>query len=282
MNLFKDNKFIKLIHRKYSRIKDYSILVVPHNSTSETKSYKLSTRNVILLFVGYSFVGSILGFIFYSSTGLGSYILPAKKSTELHTKEQVLVDKINLLLQQLEGMRTSNEKLKKAVLLGDSTLINKSKTPDTSLIRTKTGGNVFRIFKELFFSERDSLPENPYFIKPVNGFISRDFNPDIGHFGVDYVVKTGTPVYSAGNGFVIFSEYSAKDGYTIIIMHPGNFISFYKHCSSVLKKERDNVTQGEIIALSGNTGLITTGPHLHFELWEKGIPVNPRGYLINY
>lgn len=282
MFIFKDNRFIQTIQRKYLRIKDYSILVVPHNSTSETKSYKLSTRNVILLFAGYSFIGSVLGFVFYSSTGLGSYILPAKKSNELQLKEQVLVDKINMLLQQLEGMRSANERLKRAVYLGDSTLINKPVVRDTTSIKSKSGGNIFKIFKELFLNGRDSLPENSYFIKPVNGFISRDFNPDIGHFGVDYVVKTGTPVYSAGNGFVIYSDYSAKDGYAIIIMHPGNFLSFYKHCSSLLKKERDNVLQGEIIALSGNTGLITTGPHLHFELWEKGLPVNPRGYLINY
>ena len=100
--------------------------------------------------------------------------------------------------------------------------------------------------------------------------------------GIDFVVKSGTPVYASANGYVIFSDYTNKDGNMLIIGHPDNYITIYKHCSVLMKKERDTVIQGELIALSGNTGEITTGPHLHFEIWKDGQPIDPRTVLINY
>lgn len=284
MSFITENKFFKFVQKKLSGIKDYSLLVVPQNSSSGMRSYKLSTQKVVFIFVAYSVVGSILGFLFYSVTGIGPYFLPASNQSAVQkSDEQMLVDRINLLLQELEGVRSANEHLKRAVSLGDSSLFHeKADTNNSDQLKEKGGGNILHIFRKLFYERRDTIPKNSYFSKPVNGFISRDFNPDIGHFGVDYVVKSGTPVFSSGNGFIIFSDYTTKDGFTIIISHPGNYISFYKHCSVLIKKERENVLQGELIALSGNSGEITTGPHLHFELWKNGLPVNPKGHLINY
>jgi hypothetical protein len=284
MSFLKEIKFVKSIRGKYSKIQDYSFLIVPHSSSSELRSYKLSTKKVILFFIVYSIVGSVFGFLFYTVTGLGNYMLPDSNSPGvLQTKDQMLLNKINLLLIELEGVRSVNEQLKRAVTLGDSTLFKrKPDSLNSNQLPQIGGGSIYKIFKELFIDRGDTIPKIPYFSKPVNGFVSRDFNPDIGHFGIDYVVKSGTPVYSTANGFIVFADFISRDGYTIIISHPGNYLSFYKHCSILVKKERENVLQGELIALSGNSGEITTGPHLHFELWENGLPVNPRGYLINY
>ncbi len=100
--------------------------------------------------------------------------------------------------------------------------------------------------------------------------------------GIDYVLKTGTQISAAASGYIIFADFTVKDGYMIIILHPHDYISVYKHCSSLLKKTREIVQEGEIIALSGNTGEITTGPHLHFEIWHHGKPINPKSVLLNY
>ena len=100
--------------------------------------------------------------------------------------------------------------------------------------------------------------------------------------GVDFVVKEGTPVYAASGGYIVFSDYTIDDGYMIIIIHRDGYISIYKHCSSLIKGVRDNVEQGELIALSGNSGKHTTGPHLHLEIWRDGKPVNPEKQFINY
>ena len=78
----------------------------------------------------------------------------------------------------------------------------------------------------------------------------------------------------------MLTDFTIDDGLKIIIQHDGGFISVYKHCSSLLKRKRDIVVQGELIALSGNTGQNTTGPHLHFEIWKNGKPQNPKEFFI--
>jgi len=118
-------------------------------------------------------------------------------------------------------------------------------------------------------------------MKPVKGFVTKDFNPGSGHFGIDFAVKEGTPIFATANGYVVFANFTVEDGYTIILAHPENYISVYKHCSSLLKKERQSVMQGEIIALSGNTGKWSTGPHLHFEIWKNGILIDPKTVILN-
>ena len=100
------------------------------------------------------------------------------------------------------------------------------------------------------------------------------------NFGIDFAVQTGSAVFSSQGGLIIFSDFTIDDGNKIIIQHDNGFITVYKHCSSLLKHERDNVVQGEIIGLSGNTGENTTGPHLHFEIWKDGKPQNPKEFFI--
>src|SRR4030065_565075 len=142
-------------------------------------------------------------------------------------------------------------------------------------------GNIFGVFisfiQNLFSQQQDNTI---FFILPVNGYISRDFDPDRGHYGIDIVVKDGTPVYASAGGFVVFSGYTNNYGNIIILNHSDGYLSIYKHCSVILKKEREFVKQGELIAQSGNSGLATTGPHLHFEIWHNGKPVDPENLLI--
>ena len=88
-----------------------------------------------------------------------------------------------------------------------------------------------------------------------------------------------TPVKAVADGTVIFSEWTAATGYVIILKHDQDMISAYKHNGSLLKAQGDLVRAGEVIATVGNTGELTTGPHLHFELWKNGSPVNPLNYV---
>jgi murein DD-endopeptidase MepM/ murein hydrolase activator NlpD len=106
------------------------------------------------------------------------------------------------------------------------------------------------------------------------------FDPGSGHLGIDFAVKEGSPVFAAEDGYVIFSDYTPKDGHILILQHADKYQTFYKHCSQLLKSDRQSVRKGEIIALSGNTGYNTTGSHLHFELWLDGKPVNPEEFII--
>jgi murein DD-endopeptidase MepM/ murein hydrolase activator NlpD len=119
-----------------------------------------------------------------------------------------------------------------------------------------------------------------YLFSPIEGgIITDDFNPKKDHFGVDIVAKENEPVKSISEGMVIFSSWTMDSGYVIGIQHKGNLVSVYKHNSELLKNVGNFVSGGEVIAIIGNTGELTSGPHLHVELWHNGNPVNPVEYI---
>lgn len=117
------------------------------------------------------------------------------------------------------------------------------------------------------------------FYRPVNGIVSSGFDEKIRHFAVDIATKMNEPIKSTLDGHVVFSSFTPATGYVIIIQHANNLLSLYKHCAALLKKEGSFVRGGEVIALAGSTGELTTGPHLHFELWHNGNAVDPKNYI---
>lgn len=117
------------------------------------------------------------------------------------------------------------------------------------------------------------------FFPPLTGMISSHFDPSEGHYGVDIVADRDEIIKSTLDGTVIFSTWTLATGYTIGIQHDNNIVSIYKHNSSLLKQEGSLVEAGDPIAIIGDTGLYSTGTHLHFELWFNGIPVNPAEYI---
>lgn len=139
----------------------------------------------------------------------------------------------------------------------------------------------------LYFNESGQLTESNEssiksfnFFTPLQGVITSGFNLLDGHYGIDIVTSHNEAVKATLEGTVIFSVWTLETGYIIGLQHERNFISVYKHNSVLLKKEGDHVIAGEAIAISGESGELTTGPHLHFELWENGSPVNPEDYIL--
>lgn len=122
------------------------------------------------------------------------------------------------------------------------------------------------------------LPVHP----PVEGFPTRGFDARAGHYAVDIAVEEGTPVRSIGDGYVIFADWTQSGGYTIAVQHADGFTSIYKHNEQLLKRVGDRVQGRETIAMSGNTGDVTTGPHLHFEFWRNGLAQDPRQYFVGW
>lgn len=118
-----------------------------------------------------------------------------------------------------------------------------------------------------------------FFFSPINGFISDAYDVKKSHFGVDVVAKTNEPVKSIADGTVIFSDWTQDGGYVLMIQHSGNMISVYKHNAELYKKLGTFVNAGEIISIVGNSGEMTNGPHLHFELWYNGNSMNPEEFV---
>jgi murein DD-endopeptidase MepM/ murein hydrolase activator NlpD len=121
--------------------------------------------------------------------------------------------------------------------------------------------------------------EQLFFVAPVTGEITGAFDLEESHNGIDIIAAKGTAVKAAMDGYVILSDYTYDTGYTLGIQHQNGVISFYKHNEELLKEVGSYVKGGEAIAIIGNTGHQTTGPHLHFELWWQGVPVDPVDYI---
>ncbi|MDN5212668.1 M23 family metallopeptidase [Fulvivirgaceae bacterium BMA12] len=127
---------------------------------------------------------------------------------------------------------------------------------------------------------RDIELQEMFFFDPVEGaIISSPYNAKEDHFGIDIVAKKNEPVKSIANGTVIMADNNLDDGYVIAIQHSSNLLSIYKHNSALLKKVGNFVTAGEIISIMGNTGNLSSAPHLHFEIWYNGNPVNPEDFV---
>ncbi|MDR3309581.1 MAG: M23 family metallopeptidase [Tannerella sp.] len=127
---------------------------------------------------------------------------------------------------------------------------------------------------------RDSEETGIFFYKPLNGMISSAFDPDKGHYGVDITSQPKENVVAVHDGTVIHSGFDPRYGNMIILQHSNDFTSVYKHNDLLLKVAGERVIAGQAIAVSGNTGEMSTGPHLHFELWHRGSPVNPEDYIV--
>ena len=117
-------------------------------------------------------------------------------------------------------------------------------------------------------------------LPPVGGVLTRGFDARTGHYAVDIAVEEGTMVRAVGDGYVIFADWTQKGGYAITVQHADGYVSVYKHNQRLLKRVGDRVRSREAVAVSGNSGEFTTGPHLHFELWNNGLAQDPRFYLV--
>jgi murein DD-endopeptidase MepM/ murein hydrolase activator NlpD len=119
-------------------------------------------------------------------------------------------------------------------------------------------------------------------LPPVNGVVTGTFDPHTGHYAIDIAVEEGTMVRAIGDGYVIMADWTHGGGYAVAVQHGDGFVSIYKHNQRLLKRVGDRVRAREAIAVSGNTGELTTGPHVHFELWHHGLAQDPRAYLVSF
>lgn len=268
----------------FKKLKNISFIFIPEETSQKPRSYKISVKKLLLIAGLYSLIIFMLGFYIISFTPLSETLFPYsfRLSDSDKKKIEVLDNKILILAKEVESLKSVNKRLKFAIMLGDSTLINDQEIPKDSIkSNSPYEGNLFgvviKLFNDIFYNQSKSIT----FLRPAEGFISQKYNPERGHFGVDFSMKDNSPIFSSAGGYVIFASYTTDYGYSIIVSHLDNYITKYKHCSALLKKEGDIVLQGELIALSGNSGTESSGPHLHFEIWKDGKPIDPLSVLIN-
>ncbi|MBA3985435.1 MAG: M23 family metallopeptidase [Flavobacteriales bacterium] len=273
----------KLLHK-------YRLVILNEDTFEERVSFKLNRLNVFVFSMLLAlFLVGVTTFII-AFTPLREYI-PGYSSTQLKQQATELTYKTDSIQQVLFLNEQYLASIKK-VLTGDleiqqinrDSILNISRE-DFQNVDLSPSPQDFSLREKVAREERYNVFETAsnmitsVLFPPVNGTISEPYDPKNKHYAVDIVVAENTPVKATAAGTVIFAEWTAQTGYVIIIEHQNNLLSVYKHNASLIKQQGDLVKAGEVIAGSGSTGDYTTGPHLHFELWSNGYPINPTNFI---
>jgi len=279
------NKVITKLRNKYR-------LVILNDDTFEEKlSFKLSRLNVFVV-SGLSGILLIVGTtLLIAFTPLREYI-PGYSSTKLKRDALRLASVTDSIesqlaynsryLQNIQGVISGRAPID----FSDSLVVDSINQSDLEFSPSEEDSVLRKLVEE---EERFNIPvenenrlklQSLNFFSPIKGLVTNTFNPEEDHLGVDVVAKENEVIKASQDGRVIFSEWTAETGYVLIIQHAEKFISVYKHNSALLKSQGEEVTAGEPIAFIGNSGELSSGPHLHFELWFNGYPVDPQEYIL--
>ncbi len=266
----------------------YRLLIINDDTYEEKLNFRLNRLNVYVWTTLISLLLIVLTALLIAFTPLRTYI-PGYTSPGLKKNLVKLKLKTDSLAHQLKirdyyilqfrkvlnneiSMEEFDKNYKKQIINPDSLKLNPSK--NDSLLRKE-------VEKREKFSTSTGDNHKAYnFIAPAIGEITNQFDIKRKHFAIDIALKKNTPIKSVADGTVIFSDWTKDGGNTMIIEHKNGIVSVYKHNKKLLRQSGTTVEQGEVIALSGNSGEKTSAPHLHFELWIKGYPVNPENYII--
>ncbi len=290
--------------RNHHKSKDdsYEIVVIPAGEAANTKSAKISRTVIIGGITGIVLAIAALTSALLFFTPISRYLPVSDGQISARYGNQLLdvQERLTNLSQEVLVLREYNRKLRFALGQGEAkdsiaaellqpnvesgkvAAITHSDEPGNEKVESEIRENISQrkiLSQVLFEKEKSFQPQFPL-IAPVSGVVSRIFFAEQGHFGVDFAGKIGALIVAPADGFVVFSGWTPDDGFVLMISHGGGYLTQYKHNQNVLKSAGDFVRRGETIALLGNTGKTSYGPHLHFEVWKDGQPRNPSDYFI--
>jgi murein DD-endopeptidase MepM/ murein hydrolase activator NlpD len=280
----------------YGKLRDKYRLVIMNNETYEERlSFRLSRLNVFLLTVSISIILITLTIFIIAFTPIRELIpgyLDVNIPGKLYRLEQradsldralkskdIYLTNIRNIIEGKEIVDSIPGKLRSDINYDSITMVS---SPEDSILRAQydeqTQYNLFFYESEELYAGAVSMSDVMFFL-PVDGIIINKFNLAEKHFGVDIAASKESIVKSVLDGTIIFADWTTETGHTVTIQHSGNFISVYKHNSTLLKRAGSMVKAGEPVAVSGDSGELSSGPHLHFELWHNGTPVDPEEYM---
>lgn len=287
----KQKRWVNKLRNKYR-------LVILNDETYEEKfSFRLSRLNVFVT-VGFTSILLIIVTIFLIAfTPLREYI-PGYTDVTLSLRVDELLQKTDSLEAITRQKSAYIDNIKRIIDGEDIPFdsldqVAQTNPPDLDQIEYRRSIEDSMLRQEyrtessydLYYNENEELSvvrqsrTSMFFFDPLEGIVTSEFDVGLKHYGIDIVSKPNEAVKATLDGTVIFADWSIATGYTISVQHQGNFISVYKHNSVLLKEQGSFVKAGEPIAIVGESGELSTGAHLHFELWYNGTPVNPRDYI---
>lgn len=282
---------------KESKLRKKYHVVVYHNDTYEEKAnFKFTLLAFLNIVIASSVLLIVLVTYLIAFTPLREYI-PGYTDVSLNRRVYEMerrADSMELVFKQKDLYINNIKK----IIMGDdfesdsiNSLLTKSNTTDFNNITDKKSreDSLFRLEYEnetrnnLFKRDEAGSVSEEYklvaFFSPMTGIVTNRFNREEKHFGIDIVAANNSVIKATADGTVVYSDWTVDNGYSIGIQHNGNLFSIYKHNAVLLKDDGDFVRAGEPIAIYGNSGSTSTGPHLHFEMWYNGTPLDPEDYI---
>lgn len=275
----------------WSNIKfKYKLTIINENTLEEMVGIRVSKLNGISVLLSVLTVLFLIASAIIAFTPLRNY-LPGYMNSDVRAQVvenalrvdslQQLLERQNLYIMNIQDIFRGTVRIDTVHSIDSLTTVRE----DSLMERTQREMDFRKQYEETEKYNLTSITSRPdiegmIFYRPTRGMITDSFDADKRHYGTDIAANPGESVLATLDGTVILSTYTAETGYVIEVQHNQDFISVYKHCGSLLKKEGDIVQAGEAIALVGNSGQMTTGPHLHFELWHKRRAVNPEQYIV--
>lgn len=276
--------------------KKYRIVVYNDETYEEKRYFKLRLINLFNIIVLSSVLLIALVTYLIAFTPLREYI-PGYTDVDLNRRVYSMEQKIDSMENVYRQKDLYINNMKRIIMGEDfeedsiNSLLIKSNTANFNNItdRKSRKDSLFRaeyeaetrnnLFKNEVATDNPSEYNLFSFYAPLTGVITNHFNREEKHYGVDLVADNNSVIKATADGTVIYSDWTVENGYSIGIQHNGNLFSVYKHNAVLLKDDGDFVVAGDAIAIYGNSGSLSTGPHLHFELWYNGTPLNPEDYI---
>ncbi|MBC8043970.1 MAG: M23 family metallopeptidase [Rhizobacter sp.] len=261
---------------KKKAVETYTLAIIPEDG-SETRTYGgITKERVIGLVVASGFGVAVVSLLIIVFTPIRT-LIPGYADSSYRKeviRNQVRLDSLSNQIIQLEYYnRRLRSILESAPSASDPALAN-SPAQDV-----RDGRETFVAISGAGYNSTKTAASEALFIGfVVQGRISQRFDPVRSHYGLDIATASNEPIGAFLDGTVVFADWNGEYGYTIITEH-GDLLSFYKHCSKVLVQSGESVRRGQVIALTGSTGIESGGAHLHLEVWKQGIPQNPELYL---
>lgn len=249
----------------------FRLVLLDDDTLGEVRSARLSGASILGIIIGALLLTVCIGICLMAFTPLRQ-LVPGYGDIENNKAYMALSSKIDTLQEELEAQKAVTTGFRRMLNPSEDLMKNISKN-DTIIRNSQTN-----VPKGASLSNDLSL-EHHYFWPPIDGIVSAPFDAGSKHFGVDIVAEKDSPVMATLSGVVIGADWNAKTGNTISIQHGQDLVSVYKHNSSLIKNIGEKVAKGDAIAIIGNSGILTSGPHVHFEIWHKGEPIDPEDFM---
>lgn len=282
--------FIKKLYEQ--RFKKITVILLDDSRPGEDNSYLFKPNKFFMFLTFICVMLSIVVALLFMLTPIGA-LLYNKEDAEMRALVEDVTERVIGLQDSLIVRDFQLEEMKKVIRLSvDTTLTMDSRFSSMFENPTESVADVFAerfdvdptseqvnnsgVFFSNIFKSAPDFPTS----YPVDGILTRDYEPEELHFGIDVATKEKELITSIADGTIVNATWTISDGYVISVQHADGLLSIYKHCSSLTKKSGDVILKGDIIGTTGNVGVSSSGPHLHLEIWKNGLPQDPSMYLI--